>query len=355
MIGVVWSWATSAWEAMVAKVRPAEGSTKAMWTYLPAILYCLSWCFVSSFLILLNNYLLHNGFPYPIILSSLGQLMSFVLTLILVASGALTLSADVDIRLWATSCLPVGMASAATLALGNIAYIYLSVSFIQMLKAGTPVVTMLVLFAAGMDKPRRDLVLSVTMITLGCGLAAKGELAFSWIGFILMLLSETAEALKIVAQQYLLTNHRLRFELHETLLYIAPAAFFWMMFYAAFTEFPAAATSSNITAETLMHLAPLLLLSAFMGFFVNFLTLGAVRSTSSLTFKVLGQGKNVAVVLGGIFFFRNVVTELQWLAYSIAIGGFYLYQRAVIKSPQRSAGGDSKPLQDGPSENGRSK
>lgn len=41
---------------------------------------------------------------------------------------------------------------AATLGFGNLAYLYLSVSFIQILKAATPVMTMLVLVAARLDK-----------------------------------------------------------------------------------------------------------------------------------------------------------------------------------------------------------
>jgi hypothetical protein len=41
---------------------------------------------------------------------------------------------------------------AATLGFGNLAYLYLSVSFIQILKAATPVMTMCILVAARLDK-----------------------------------------------------------------------------------------------------------------------------------------------------------------------------------------------------------
>ena len=41
---------------------------------------------------------------------------------------------------------------AATLGFGNLAYLYLSVSFIQILKAATPVMTMVILVAARLDK-----------------------------------------------------------------------------------------------------------------------------------------------------------------------------------------------------------
>ena len=51
-----------------------------------------------------------------------------------------------------TQISPIGMCSAATRShsgLGNKAYIHLSVSFIQMLKAATPVVTMVIMIAFG--------------------------------------------------------------------------------------------------------------------------------------------------------------------------------------------------------------
>ncbi len=43
-------------------------------------------------------------------------------------------------------------AQAATLGFGNLAYLYLSVSFIQILKAATPVMTMVILVAVRLDK-----------------------------------------------------------------------------------------------------------------------------------------------------------------------------------------------------------
>ena len=124
---------------------------------LPAAL-CLGWAAVSSLLIMLNQQILRTGFPYPVCLASFGQLFSFAASWALVGTGAFERQASVTGRVWAAKLLPIGAFSAATLAFGNNVYLYLSVSFIQMLKAGTPVVTMLVLFAFGMERPRRPLV-----------------------------------------------------------------------------------------------------------------------------------------------------------------------------------------------------
>ena len=57
----------------------------------------------------------------------------------------------VDGRMFATRMLPVGFFMALTLVCGNTVYMYLSVSFIQMLKAFTPVITMVGLFLAALE------------------------------------------------------------------------------------------------------------------------------------------------------------------------------------------------------------
>lgn len=54
---------------------------------------------------------------------------------------------------WVRGIMPVGFFMAATLWAGNLVYLYLSVSFIQMLKAFTPVITMVALFVARLEVP----------------------------------------------------------------------------------------------------------------------------------------------------------------------------------------------------------
>jgi hypothetical protein len=45
-------------------------------------------------------------------------------------------NASVSLSFWVTRMLPIGFLMAASLWLGNLVYLYLSVSFIQMLKVG---------------------------------------------------------------------------------------------------------------------------------------------------------------------------------------------------------------------------
>jgi hypothetical protein len=89
-------------------------------------------------------------------LSGLGQAFS-VVAAFLCCRVLKVVPADkvVDAHFFAVRMLPVGFFMALTLMCGNTVYMYLTVSFIQMLKAFTPVITMLGLFLAALEaRPR---------------------------------------------------------------------------------------------------------------------------------------------------------------------------------------------------------
>ena len=64
---------------------------------------------------------------------------------------------------------------AFTLWTGNEVYLYLTVAFIQMLKAFTPVITMACLFLARLEDPTKSMIFSVFLTAGGTALAAYGE------------------------------------------------------------------------------------------------------------------------------------------------------------------------------------
>jgi drug/metabolite transporter (DMT)-like permease len=67
--------------------------------------------------------------------------------------------------------------------------------------------------------------------------------------------------------------------------------------------------------------------AALLGFGVNYLTLGVIKATSGLTFKVMGQVKNAVVILLAVVIFGNPVTSIQLFGYTLSLVGFFIYQR----------------------------
>merc|ERR1719199_2211305 len=70
----------------------------------------------------------------------------------------------------------------ATLVLGNKAYLYLSVPFIQMVKASMPMMTYSISCAFGMETCTRTILVAVAIIITGVSLTITGELRFNRIG-----------------------------------------------------------------------------------------------------------------------------------------------------------------------------
>eukprot|EP00879_Flechtneria_rotunda_P019034 GHRR01019985.1.p1 GENE.GHRR01019985.1~~GHRR01019985.1.p1 ORF type:complete len:189 (+),score=38.90 GHRR01019985.1:336-902(+) len=113
------------------------------------------WMFVSSLLILLNKHLLKDlKFGYPMTVAGMGMCTSGIFSYILChVTQTIEAKAVITRSYWIKRILPVGFFMASTLWAGNLVYLYLSVSFIQMLKAFTPVITMIALFMAKLETP----------------------------------------------------------------------------------------------------------------------------------------------------------------------------------------------------------
>ena len=87
--------------------------------------------------------------------------------------------------------------SAGTLWLGNAAYLYLSVSFIQMLKALMPVAVFTVGCGMGTESYNLNTLLNMIVVTIGVAIASYGEINFVVIGVVLQLLSVMTESTRL--------------------------------------------------------------------------------------------------------------------------------------------------------------
>ena len=148
-------------------------------------------------------------------ISGLGVLFTSVFAHISVdVIGFLSIDrSKVNRSFWVKSIFPVGLCQAATLAFGNGAYLYLSVSFIQMLKAGTPVLVMALLYCLNIEKISKRVGASIIIMALGSCVTTIAEPDGSIFGIFIMLLSEVSEAGRCVITQFVLVNSKVWFYL----------------------------------------------------------------------------------------------------------------------------------------------
>lgn len=241
---------------------------------------------------------------------------------------------NVSLSFFIERILPVGLFMALTLHFGNLVYLYLTVAFIQMLKAITPIITMLALFVAGLEFPTRPLIASVTIIAFGTAIASAGEVNLDITGVLIMLASEAFESIRLVMTQLLLTG--LKFHPIEGLMYLAPACTFWLLLGSFVLERQAMMAEG---AWLLVREAPVqFFMAAIMGFAVNSLAYIVIQTASSLTLKVLGTVKNAIVVVIGVVLLNEKVTFIQGIGYALSLAAFFWYQKIKTKHIAHSDG-----------------
>jgi EamA domain-containing membrane protein RarD len=91
----------------------------------------------------------------------------------------------ISLRNYMAKIVPISLTGALSLVLGNTAYQFISLSYIQMLKAFTPVPVLFLSFLTGKEEYSVSKVWLVLMVCFGVFLSSIGELRFNLIGFLL--------------------------------------------------------------------------------------------------------------------------------------------------------------------------
>ncbi|KAF8587198.1 TPT-domain-containing protein [Ramaria rubella] len=280
------------------------------------------WIILSSSVITYNNWLYNTaGFKYPVFLVTWHLLFATIGTRILQRTTHLLDGVkDVNMTkdLFLKSILPIGLLFSGSLVLSNTAYLYLSVSFIQMLKAFTPVAILLISFVSRIQEPSRRLALIVLMISGGVCLASYGELRFDTFGFIVQALAVAFEASRLVMIQILL--HGLKMDPLVSLHYYAPVC-------AAINLALIPLTEGLAPFYELVAVGPAILLSnAAVAFLLNVAAVFLVGVGSGLVLTLAGVFKDILLITGSVLLFGSTVTPIQVFGYSIALAGLVLFK-----------------------------
>jgi drug/metabolite transporter (DMT)-like permease len=228
--------------------------------------------------------------------------------------------------LWYKRVLPLGFASAATLAFGNMVYLYLDVGFIQMLKSFTPVIMVVVSHIANIEQATTPVIVSVAVICLGTAFTCSFVPHLNVLGILVMVFSMTSEAARMSLTQFFL--QQLKFGVIEGAYVMSPASAMWLFAASFVFELP-----RMIDVEAFHYLwshPSLFLVSAAMGVGVNFITYFMIQFTSSLTVKILVAVRNMLMVVLSVLFYGEVVTVNQGIGYFIALLGFAGYNMSKM-------------------------
>jgi len=290
----------------------------------PAV-YVVSWISLSSTVILFNKYLLDTmGFRFPIILITWHLTFASLMTQLLARTTTLLDGrklVKMNPRLYLKTIMPVGIFFSLSLICGNKAYLYLSVAFIQMLKAMTPVAVLLAAWGLGVAPLNLKILANVTIIVIGVIIASYGEIAFNLTGFLYQAAAIVFEAIRLVMVERLLGSAELKMDALVSLYYFAPVCAVMNGLTALLVEM------SNFHMSDIYRAGVFVLVTnAMVAFLLNVSSVFLIGRTSSLVLTLCGVLKDVLLVFASMIIWGTQVTVLQFFGYGVAVCGLMYYK-----------------------------
>ncbi|KAK9865994.1 hypothetical protein WJX84_007622 [Apatococcus fuscideae] len=294
--------------------------------------YVSVWIGLSGTVILYNKWILsYFGFPYPISLTMWHMFFSSCLAFICVKIGWVS-GVDMSSQTYMKAVVPIGALFAGTLWLGNAAYLYLSVSFIQMLKALMPVAVFGVGCLLKTETFSVDTLSNMIVVTIGVAIASYGEINFIVMGVVLQLLSVACESTRLTLVQILLQRRGLKLNPVTTMYYIAPCSFVFLCIPFAFIEM--VPLYSNLMDGKIVLDIPVFVSNAGAAFALNMAVFLLIGKTSALTMNIAGVVKDWMLIGLSVVLFHSAVTPLNLGGYLIAFGGVCYYNYKKIQAMQ---------------------
>ena len=295
------------------------------------------WIALSAGVILYNKYVLTSfGFPFPVTLTMIHMAFCSVMAFVIVRVLKMVKGVSMTREAYVQKIVPVGFLFAIVLWLGNSAYVYLSVAFIQMVKALMPCVVYLVGVGFKVESFKMRVMANMVAIAVGIAIASYGELNFHAFGFALLIASIMCEAVRVVSIQLLLTAADIKLNSVTTLYYVSPACFAFLTVPFVFLELPALLSADDINVN------PAVLLSnATLAFALNVSVYLLIGRTSALTMNVAGVIKDWILIFISSMLFDAPISALQLWGYLLAFAAvcYYNYAKFQERESVRAAAG----------------
>ncbi|BGP51742.1 hypothetical protein JCM10450v2_007692 [Rhodotorula kratochvilovae] len=296
------------------------------------------WIALSSSVILMNAWILGNkegqlGFRYPIFLTTTHLVYASLATRVLRRFTRLLdglENVDMTWDRYYKNIVPIGALFSASLIFSNLAYLTLSVSFIQMyllLKAFTSVAVLGMSVFMGLDSWDQRKAITVIGISAGVALASYGELRFVFSGFVAQCLGILFEATRLVAIQRLLSG--LKMDPMVSLYYYAPvcAVFNGLLILPFEGTAPFSAILDKVGPVTLF-------VNCNVALLLNVSVVFLIGCASSLVLTLSGVLKDILLVGGSVILFGSPVTFIQLFGYAIALLGLFVFKTPKEKTEE---------------------
>jgi drug/metabolite transporter (DMT)-like permease len=270
----------------------------------------------SCSMIVINKSILSAcQFPYPFLMISIHMATATLVTQIMEKCNWLPAVQDnkVSFQVYTQQIVPIAALFSITLVCGNLSYLYLTVSFVQMLKACTPICVLLLSILMGLEQPNKVQLMLVGGLSLGVVVSTSGEQNFNSTGFAYEIVSIVAEALRLTLSGKLVKTVKL--DATSMLYYVAPLGFVGIFISFFYFELPTFLEDEAYQKLDNGFLPLLLLVSSLIAFACNIASVHLIISTSPVVLSLVGVLKDLLILFFSMVVFRSPVTVVQMTSY----------------------------------------
>jgi len=232
----------------------------------------------------------------------------------------------VGCRAWLKSFMPIGVVFATSLWLSNLAYLFISVAFIQFIKKSTILAVLLISFAMRLEKPACEMFGYIAIIACGTSLACLAQPDVNVAGTLIQFGALLAEAVRVCLVNKLLVSKGIRLSSVAMLYYVAPACFLCLLPSWLFLSNEFARLRDVGFRPIVDNLGvPVLLLNSSVAVCLNLSSIALIAYTSALTINISAIFKDMLLILFSVVVNGAQVTLLQYVGYLVAVVGVWHY------------------------------
>lgn len=292
---------------------------------LDVILLVLFWMVFSSGVIIYNKWIFSTGFPYPLTLTCMHMTSCFVVfgTIRKFAPTKIrsSIMPDADVEhswdMYFKNFLSISVFYATTLGTGQMAYLFSSVAFIQMMKPMNCICASLAAFLIGVEVPTLSHLICVGVIAFGIFFASENAAQFSIAGCALQIVSSITEGFRLSIVQFV-TTKGVKLDPVTTVFHFSFASAVLLACASYAHEWPLDFSK--------LHSKWILVLNCAMAVVLNVLVASVIKKTSAVVFTLCGVAKDMCVIGASSVIFLSPVTRLMVVGYSISLIGLFMYK-----------------------------
>lgn len=273
-----------------------------------------------------------GGFNFPIFITAMHMIVKFVISRIWALSPTVDKFDPLPWSTFFTVVFPIGALTAMDIVLGNSAILYIPLTTVTTIKGSSLIFTFFWGVVLGIEDFRCQLLLAVSGITLGLGVAITNSLSVNFLGFSCAFGAAMASGLRWALMQLLVLRDSHSKSVMVTLYRFSPASVFAVVPLVFLLEAEKISRSQFLVKSRLFDNACLLCtFSGFIACLLIVVEVKLVRLTSSLTMSVFGQIKEMIQIGFAMILFKENLTKKGAAGIALSILSSFYY-RYVITS-----------------------